>query len=183
MSPIVIHPHAGRQLNHARNAANTLRNAVASTPAPIRSRSPVVSTSSRSSSVARCRAGDVSTNANRIGCCFRSRLRQRRRTVRLAPVLHKSEAQTYRCALARRSARANTPFLPRSSFPCWLLSSHHYGPSRTTLVEGFIGRLQISTTAYICGAKSRQWQMLKISGGLQPQACCKMERDPGVRDS
>src|SRR5215510_15577774 len=82
---------------------------------------------------------------------------KRRRTVRLAPVLHKSEAQTYRCALARRSARAHTPFLPRSAFPCWLLSSHHYGPSRTTLAEGFIGRLHHSrpSTAKPRGACQR----------------------------
>jgi len=36
-----IHPHAGRKMDHIRRASSTVRNVVASTPAPMRNRSPV----------------------------------------------------------------------------------------------------------------------------------------------
>src|ERR1017187_3164167 len=72
-----IHPHAGRQENHPRNTSSTFRNAVGSTPAPIRSSSPVVSTSSRAASVAPSRRDPpVSTNTKRRGVSLRSRFRQ-----------------------------------------------------------------------------------------------------------
>src|SRR5581483_7247997 len=47
-----IHAHAGRQVDRARNASSTVRNMIASNPAPMRSRSPLVSASSRAVSVA-----------------------------------------------------------------------------------------------------------------------------------
>src|SRR5436190_16787084 len=46
-----IHPYAGRQVDHARKTPRTVRNTAASTPAPMRNRSPVANTSSRAASV------------------------------------------------------------------------------------------------------------------------------------
>jgi hypothetical protein len=71
-----IHPDAGRQVNHARRVSNTVRSVAASTPAPIRNRSPLVSTSSRLISADGPGNTPLSTNAKRTGACFRSRLRQ-----------------------------------------------------------------------------------------------------------
>ena len=72
-----IHPHAGRQMDHRRKISRTVCNVAASTPAPMRSRSPVAMTSSRAASVAgSCRATLLSTKAKRTGSFFWSRLRQ-----------------------------------------------------------------------------------------------------------
>jgi hypothetical protein len=57
------------------NASNTVRNVVASTPLPMRSRSPLLSTSSRAVADS-CPAASLSTNANRAGAWFGSRFRQ-----------------------------------------------------------------------------------------------------------
>src|SRR5471030_1696365 len=72
-----IHPHAGWQVNHTRNASSTVRKVTASTPAPIRSRSPVASTSSRLASAAgSCLTPPRSTKAKRTAPPSPSRLRQ-----------------------------------------------------------------------------------------------------------
>src|SRR5207248_7467495 len=55
-----IDPHAGWQVDHARSASSTFRNAAGSAPAPIRSRSPVFRINPRTGSIARCPAGPVS---------------------------------------------------------------------------------------------------------------------------
>src|SRR5205807_4059784 len=45
-----IHPHAGWQVDHARKTSSTARKVAVSTPAPMRSRSPVGNTSSSAAS-------------------------------------------------------------------------------------------------------------------------------------
>ncbi len=63
-----IHPHAGRQVDHTRNTASTVRNVVPSTPVPMRNRSPLANTSSSAASAAdSCRAALLSTKAKRTG--------------------------------------------------------------------------------------------------------------------
>jgi integrase-like protein len=69
-----IHSDAARQVDHARNAANTVPRIFHSTPELMRSRSPVFSTGSDTVPVD---ATPRSTKAKRTGCgWFRSRLRQ-----------------------------------------------------------------------------------------------------------
>src|SRR5271157_2843074 len=68
-----------------------------------------------------------------------------RTTVPSAPVLHKTPARTSRSALARQSARANTPFATSPCFLRWLFSScHHYAAFQLGVEEGFVGRLRLS---------------------------------------
>src|SRR5881396_553491 len=62
-----IYPYTGRQVDHARKASSTVRNVVPSTPAPMRSRSPVASTSSRAVSSS-CRTGPLSTKDTERHC-------------------------------------------------------------------------------------------------------------------
>src|SRR5450432_4423736 len=72
-----IYSDAAWQVDHARKAANTVRSAASSTPRPMRSRSPVFSTSSKVGSVAvSLGAAPRSTRANRTGSGGRSRFRQ-----------------------------------------------------------------------------------------------------------
>src|SRR5260370_35055537 len=70
------YPHAGWQMDHARNASSTCCNVAASTPPPIRIRAPVVSTSSKAACSAGPGRGAASTKANRIGAGVCSRFRQ-----------------------------------------------------------------------------------------------------------
>jgi hypothetical protein len=65
------------RMDHGRKTSITVRNVAASTPALMRSRSPVANTSSRAASVAGfCRGAPLSTKAKRTGSFFWSRLRQ-----------------------------------------------------------------------------------------------------------
>lgn len=70
-----IHPHARRRMDHRRTVSSTRRNVAASTPAPIRSRSPLFSTSS-SAATASPLARFVSRSAKRTVWSLRNRLRQ-----------------------------------------------------------------------------------------------------------
>src|SRR5579862_1680089 len=72
-----IHSDAARQVHHARKTVNTVRSAASSTPRPMRSRSPVLSTSSNAGFAAvSVGAAPGSTNAKRTGSGCRSRFRQ-----------------------------------------------------------------------------------------------------------
>src|SRR5436305_14903495 len=72
-----VHTHAGWQVDHARNTSSTVRKVAASTPALMRSRSPVANASSSAASAARSsRRGLRSTKANRTGPVCWSRFRQ-----------------------------------------------------------------------------------------------------------
>src|ERR1700721_4668591 len=71
-----IYSDAAWQVDHARKTANTVRSAASSPPRPMRSRSPVFSTSSKAGSVAvSLGPAPRSTRANRIGSGSRSRFR------------------------------------------------------------------------------------------------------------
>src|ERR1700730_7207234 len=71
-----IDPYAGRQVDHLRSASSTVRNTVAFTLQPIRSRSPLGSTNSSVYSAPALRFSvPVSTSANRPVSCFGSRFR------------------------------------------------------------------------------------------------------------
>src|ERR1700688_2321078 len=75
-----IHPHARRQVDHARKAANTVRSVAWSTPEPMRSRSPVfITNSTPGSATLPADAAPRSTKAKRTGAggrCSLNRLRQ-----------------------------------------------------------------------------------------------------------
>src|SRR5687768_7856641 len=73
-----IHPHAGRQVHHARNASITIRNVAPSTPERMRNCSPLANTISTSALIAGFSLLDpCSTSAKRTGAALsRSRLRQ-----------------------------------------------------------------------------------------------------------
>src|ERR1700688_2234524 len=59
-----VHAHAGRQVYHPRTTSSTIRNVVATTWLPMRSRSPLLSTSSSADSRLAVAAGKVSSSAN-----------------------------------------------------------------------------------------------------------------------
>src|SRR5450631_3484865 len=67
-----IHPHAGWQVNHPRTTSSTIRSIAASASLPIRSRSPLVSTSSNAEVVLPVSACLV--------CVLAVRLRNKERT-------------------------------------------------------------------------------------------------------
>src|SRR5436305_855305 len=71
-----IHTHTGRQVDHRRMASSTTHKAAASTPLPMRKRSPLFNTSSSATTISALAALEVSSSANRTVSVSCRRLRQ-----------------------------------------------------------------------------------------------------------
>ncbi len=146
-----VYAHAGRKVDHARRISTTVRSVAASTPAPIRSRSPVANTSSNSgdrSEVLKplcppARTAPARPPAVAFATC--------RTTARRFPVPGNTAEPMIRSLPGRRSPAAN---IPLSSLPFL-----HYQAFRPAFIEGFTRRVQ-SGGAYEIVAAAKKIRIL-----------------------